>query len=154
MKFSQKISKVAVGILLLQIVAPSATAGAADLVFCVNKSTRVVTYPASGKCASNTFALNVSNNQVSNNQVSSNKVSLPKSHTTTAAVAPKSGALKVFVPNVLSMDLNRAKLMLTKSGLKVAVKMLKNGPNVRVLQVLPKVGSPVAGGSMVTIVVG
>jgi hypothetical protein len=34
------------------------------------------------------------------------------------------------------------------------VKMLKNGPNVRVLQVLPKVGSPVAGGSMVTIVVG
>ena len=149
MKFSQKISKVAGGILLLQIVAPSATAGAADLVFCVNKSTRVVTYPASGKCASNTFALNVSSNQVS-----SNKVSLPKSHTTTAAVAPKSGALKVFVPNVLSMDLNRAKLMLTKSGLKVAVKMLKNGPNVRVLQVLPKVGSPVAGGSMVTIVVG
>lgn len=149
MKFSQKISKVAVGILLLQIVAPSATAGAADLVFCVNKSTRVVTYPASGKCASNTFALNVSSNQVS-----SNKINLPKSHTTTAAVAPKSGALKVFVPNVLSMDLNRAKLMLAKSGLKVAVKMLKNGPNVRVLQVLPKVGSPVAGGSMVTIVVG
>ena len=144
MKFSQKISKVTLGILLLQIVAPFARAGAADLTFCVNKSTRVVTYPASGKCASNTFALTVSNN----------KIVLPKSHTTTAAIPPKAGALKVYVPNVLAMDLTRAKSILTNSGLKVAVKMLRNGPKVRVLQVVPNVASPVAGGSVVTIVVG
>ena len=119
-------------------------ATAADLVFCVNKSTRVVTYPTSGKCASNSFALNIS----------SNNINLPKSHTTTAAIPPKTGPLKVFVPNVLAMDLNRAKLTLSNSGLKVIVKMLKNGPSARVLQVLPNVGSQVAGGSVVTLVVG
>jgi hypothetical protein len=144
MKFSQDISKIAIVILLLQILATSATADAAELVFCVNKSTRVVTYPASGKCASNTFALNVSNNAIN----------LPKSHTTTAAIAPKSGALKVFIPNVLAMDPNKAKLVLTNLGLKVSVKMLRNGPKVKVLQVVPKVMSPVTGGSVVTIVVG
>jgi beta-lactam-binding protein with PASTA domain len=90
---------------------------------------------------------------VSNN-VSNNKVTQPKSHTTTAAIPPKSGQLKVFVPNVLAMDLNRAKLTLSNSGLKVMVKMLKNGPSAMVLQVLPKPGSPVAGGSVVTLVVG
>ena len=119
-------------------------ATAADLVFCVNKSTRVVTYPTSGKCTSNSFALNIS----------SNNINLPKSHTTTAAIPPKTGPLKVFVPNVLAMDLNRAKLTLSNSGLKVIVKMLKNGPSARVLQVLPKPGSPVASGSVVTLVVG
>lgn len=119
-------------------------ATASDLVFCVNKSTRVVTYPASGKCASNSFALNIS----------SNNINLPKSHTTTAAIPPKSGPLKVFVPNVLAMDLNRAQLTLSNSGLKVMVKRLKNGPSARVLQVLPNVGSQVAGGSVVTLVVG
>lgn len=119
-------------------------ATAADLVFCVNKSTRVVTYPTSAKCASNSFALNIS----------SNNINQPKSHTTTAAIPPKSGPLKVFVPNVLTMDLNRAKLTLSNSGLKVMVKMLKNSPSARVLQVLPKVGSQVAVGSVVTLVVG
>ena len=119
-------------------------ATAADLVFCVNKSTRVVTYPTSGKCTSNSFALNIS----------SNNINLPKSHTTTAAIPPKTGPLKVFVPNVLAMDLNGAKLTLSNSGLRVMVKMLKNGPSARVLQVLPKPGSPVASGSVVTLVVG
>jgi len=152
MRFFQKMLWMAVGILVLQTFASSTPAKAADLVFCVNKATRVVTYPTSGKCASNAFALSVSNN-VSNN-VSKNKVTLPKSHTTTAAIPPKSGSLKVFVPNVLAMDLNRAKLTLSNSGLKVMVKMLKNGPSARVLQVLPKPGSPVAGGSVVTLVVG
>jgi hypothetical protein len=52
------------------------------------------------------------------------------------------------------MDLNRAKLILTNSGLKVMVKVLKNGPNAKVLQVVPKVMSPVPGGSVVTLVVG
>lgn len=132
------------GILVLQTLTSFTAATAADLVFCVNKSTRVVTYPTSGKCTSNSFALNIS----------SNNINLPKSHTTTAAIPPKTGPLKVFVPNVLAMDLNRAKLTLSNSGLKVIVKMLKNGPSARVLQVLPNVGSQVAGGSVVTLVVG
>jgi hypothetical protein len=148
MRFFQKMLWMVVGILVLQTFASSTPAKAVDLVFCVNKATRVVTYPTSGKCASNAFALSVSNN------VSNNKVTQPKSHTTTAAIPPKSGQLKVFVPNVLAMDLNRAKLTLSNSGLKVMVKMLKNGPSAMVLQVLPKPGSPVAGGSVVTLVVG
>jgi hypothetical protein len=148
MTISQKVFRIVVGILVLQMFASSTTATAADLIFCVNKSTRVVTYPANGKCVSNAFALNVSDN------VSNNKVTLPKSHTTTAAIPPKSGPLKVFVPNVLAMDLNGAKLTLSNSGLRVMVKMLKNGPSARVLQVLPKPGSPVASGSVVTLVVG
>jgi len=137
-----------VGILVLQTFASSTPAKAVDLVFCVNKATRVVTYPTSGKCASNAFALSVSNN------VSNNKVTQPKSHTTTAAIPPKSGQLKVFVPNVLAMDQNSAKSILANSGLKVVIKVLKNGPNVRVLQVVPKPGSQVAGGSVVMLVVG
>jgi PASTA domain len=144
MKFFQKMLWMALGTLVLQSSTSFTAARAADLVFCVNKSTRVVTYPASGKCTANSFALNVS----------SNTINLPKSHTTTAAIAPKSGPLKVFVPNVLTMDENRARLTLSNLGLKVAVKMLKKGPNAKVIQVVPNVGSPVASGSVVTIVVG
>jgi hypothetical protein len=49
---------------------------------------------------------------------------------------------------------NRARLTLSNLGLKVAVKMLKKGPNAKVIQVVPGVMSPVASGSVVTIVVG
>jgi len=135
---------IVLGILVLQMFSSFPAARAADLVLCVNKSTRVVTYPASGKCTANSFALNVS----------SNTIKLPKSHTTTAAITPKSGPLKVFVPNVLAMDVNKARLTLSNLGLKVAVKVLKKGPNARVIQVVPGVMSPVASGSVVTIVVG
>jgi hypothetical protein len=144
MKFFQKTLWMVLGILVLQTLTPFTTARAVDLVFCVNKSTRVVTYPASGKCTANSFALNVS----------SNTINLPKSHTTTAAIPPKSGPLKVFVPNVLAMDENRARLTLSNSGLKVAVKMIRKGPNAKVIQVVPGVMSSVASGSVVTIVVG
>jgi hypothetical protein len=144
MRFFQKMLWMVLGILVLQTLTSFTAARAADLVFCVNKSTRVVTYPASGKCTANSFALNVS----------SNTINLPKSHTTTAAIVPKSGALKVFVPNVLAMDQNSAKSTLANLGLKVVIKVLKNGPNVRVLQVVPKPGSQVAGGSVVMLVVG
>ena len=144
MRFFQKMLWMVLGILVLQTLTSFTAARAADLFFCVNKLTRVVTYPASGKCTANSFALNVS----------SNNINLPKSHTTTAAIPPKTGPLKVFVPNVLAMDKNRATSTLSNSGLKVKVKMLKNGPSARVLQVLPNVGSQVAGGSVVTLVVG
>lgn len=154
MYFPHKVLKNFAVILGLQIMASFSPASAADLIFCVNKSTRVVTYPLSGKCASTAFALPVSQNSDSNKSDSNSKVNLPKSHTTTAAIVPKSGILKLFVPNVLGLDQARAQLTLTKSGLKVAVKALRKGPNVKVLQVVPKVGSQVTGGSVVTIVVG
>jgi len=119
-------------------------AQAADLVFCVNKSSRVVTYPASGKCASNALTLNLA----------SNDLRQPKSHTTTAAIVPKSTTLKIYVPNVLTMDKTQATNVLTSSGLKVVFKMVKSGPTAKVIQVVPKVGSQVAGGSVVTLVLG
>ena len=119
-------------------------AQAADLVFCVNKSSRVVTYPASGKCASTAIALSVV----------SNSFNQPKSHTTTAAIVPKTTTLKVVVPNVLGMDKNQATTALTNAGLKVNFKLAKSGATARVIQVVPKIGSQVAGGSVVTIVLG
>jgi hypothetical protein len=141
----KKFSIVSTLIVLLTLSAHSGvSANAAEIVFCVNKSTRVVTYPISGKCATNSFALNIS----------SNAMNLPKSHTTTAAIAPKSASLKIYIPNVLAMDKNSATLKLTNLGLKVVFKELKKGPKVTVLQVVPKPGSQVAGGSVVTLVVG
>ena len=119
-------------------------AQAADLIFCVNKSSRVVTYPASGKCASNAIPLSVV----------SNSFNQPKSHTTTAAIVPKTTTLKVVVPNVLGMDKNQATTALTNAGLKVNFKLAKSGATARVIQVVPKIGSQVAGGSVVTIVLG
>jgi len=119
-------------------------AQADDLVFCVNKSSRVVTYPASGKCAATAIALSVV----------SNSFNQPKSHTTTAAIVPKTTTLKVFVPNVLGMDKNQATTALTNAGLKVNFKLAKSGATARVIQVVPKIGSQVAGGSVVTIVLG
>jgi hypothetical protein len=119
-------------------------AQAADLVFCVNKSSRVVTYPASGKCASSAITLNLV----------SNDLRQPKSHTTTAAIVPKTSTLKVLVPNVLAMDKTQATSVLTNSGLRVVFKMVKSGPNAKVIQVVPKVGSQVAGGSVVALVLG
>ena len=61
-------------------------ANASQLVLCVNKSSRVVTYPSSGKCPSSSITLGVE----------SNSMNLPKSHTTTAAIVPKS---KILIPS-------------------------------------------------------
>jgi len=119
-------------------------AQAEDLVFCVNKSSRVVTYPASGKCASAAIPLSVV----------SNSFNLPKSHTTTAAIVPKTTTLKVLVPNVLGMDRNQATTTLTNAGLKVNFKLTKKDATARVIQVVPRIGSQVAGGSVVTLVIG
>ena len=119
-------------------------AQAADLVFCVNKSSRVVTYPASGKCASSAITLNLV----------SNDLRQPKSHTTTAAIVPKTSTLKVLVPNVFALNRVQAQRELEARGLKVAIKMVKSGPAAKVIQVVPKVGSQVDAGSVVTLVLG
>ena len=118
------------------LMVPSAVAS--DLIFCVSKSTRVVTYPSSGKCSSSQLSLSVV----------SNSINLPKSHTTTAAIVPKSTTLKISVPNVLGMNAAQAKSILEKAGFKIAIKGSSTGT---VFATVPKAGALSTGGSVVTL---
>jgi hypothetical protein len=118
-------------------------AAAAEIVFCVNKTTRVVTFPSYGVCTSNQIPLKVNS--------SSNSSPTIKDHTSTAQTDPKS-AQKVFVPNVLGMDQKQAQKVLSDLNLRVQIKAInKSG---KVIQVLPKTGTQVAPGSIVSLVIG
>jgi hypothetical protein len=127
-------------------VAFSGTAQANEVVFCVSKTSRIVTFPAYGVCKSDQIVLKLPNN-------STGSTDLPtiKNHTDTVKTDPKQ-AQKVFIPNVLGMELKQAQQALSLLKLKVQIKAKdKSG---RVIQILPNVGTQVASGSVVVLVIG
>ena len=136
-------------------------AKAADLVFCVNKSTRVVTFPSYGVCnKTSQITLNLNSQQSDPNPTShtSTVQSVPKtqknpnptSHTSTVQSVPKTQKQQVFVPNVLAMNMTEAKLLLSNLGFKIQIK--GNSANGKIVQVIPKIGSSVAHGSVILLV--
>ena len=122
----------------------SGTAQANEVVFCVNKSSRVVTYPSYGVCKSDQIVL----------KLPTESTSLPtiKNNTNTVQTNPKQ-AQKVFVPNVLGMEQKQAEKTLSDLKLKVSRKYLNN-PSKVVVDVLPKIGTQVAPGSVIVLVIG
>jgi len=121
----------------------SGTAQANEVVFCVNKSSRVVTYPSYGVCKSDQIVL----------KLPTDSTSLPtvKNHTDTVKTDPKQ-AQKVFIPNVLGMQQIQAQQTLSNLNLKLSMKYLKKGGVV--LDVVPKIGTQVIPGSVVVLVIG
>lgn len=133
-----------VGLLGLSFgIAFSGTAQAEEVVFCVNKSSRIVTFPSYGVCKSDQITLKLPTNSTS--------VPTIKNHTDTAKTEPKQ-TQKVFVPNVLGMSLSQATQTMNNLNLKIQIKAKdKRG---KVIQVLPNIGSQVLAGSIVTLVLG
>ena len=142
MIFFKKTSILTLLVFMLNSCFPSAIAG--EITLCAHKSTRVVTYPKNATCSSNQLVLKV----VTNEKLSSNT----KVHTTTAQIAPKQPE-KVYIPNVYALSEIKAKEALASLNLRVQVKLLKKSGGI-VVQVIPKPGSLVNKGSVVTIVVG
>jgi hypothetical protein len=142
-----KIKPVAIFILVSSLsIAFSGTAQANEVVFCVSKTSRIVTYPSYGVCKSDQIVLRLPAN-------SSGSSELPtiKNHTDTVKTDPKQ-VLKVFVPNVLGMELKQAQQTLNFLKLKVQIKAKdKSG---KVIQILPSVGTQVAPGTVVVLVIG
>ena len=142
-----KIKSVAIFFIVSSLsVAFSGTAQANEVVFCVSKTSRIVTYPSYGVCKSDQIVLRLPNN-------SSGSSELPtiKNHTDTVKTEPKQ-VKKVSVPNVLGMDLNQAQKILSDLKLKVQTKAKdKRG---KVIQVLPNIGTQVAPGTVVVLVIG
>jgi hypothetical protein len=121
----------------------SGSAQANEVVFCVNKSSRVVTFPSYGVCKSDQITLKLPTNSTS--------VPTIKNHTDTAKTEPKQ-TQKVFVPNVLGMQRTQAQKILSDLKLKVSVKSLNKGN--KVVDVVPKIGTQVAPGTVVVLVIG
>ena len=142
MIFFKKTSILTLLVFMLNSCFPSAIAG--EITLCAHKSTRVVTYPKNATCSSNQLVLKVATNE----KLSSNT----KVHTTTAQIAPKQPE-KVYIPNVYALSEIKAKEALASLNLRVQVKLLKKSGGI-VVQVIPKPGSLVNKGSVVTIVVG
>jgi hypothetical protein len=142
-----KIKSVAIFFMVSSLnVAFSGTAQANEVVFCVSKTSRIVTYPSYGVCKSDQIVLRLPNN-------SSGSSELPtiKNHTDTVKTEPKQVKI-VSVPNVLGMDLNQAQKILSDLKLKVQIKAKdKRG---KVIQVLPNIGTQVAPGTVVILVIG
>lgn len=124
-------------------IAFSGTAQAEEVVFCVNKSSRIVTFPSYGVCKSDQITLKLPTNSAS--------VPTIKNHTDTAKTEPKQ-TQKVFVPNVLGMQRMQAQKILIDLNLKVSVKSLNKGN--KVVDVVPKIGTQVAPGTVVVLVIG
>jgi acetyl/propionyl-CoA carboxylase alpha subunit len=124
----------------------SGSAQANDVVFCVSKTSRIVTFPAYGVCKSDQIVLRLPNN-------SSGSTELPtiKNHTDTVKSEPKQ-VQKVSVPNVLGMQQLQAQQ--TLSALKLKVQIKAKDKRGKVIQVLPNVGTQVAAGTVVVLVIG
>jgi acetyl/propionyl-CoA carboxylase alpha subunit len=124
----------------------SGSAQANDVIFCVSKTSRIVTFPAYGVCKSDQIVLRLPNN-------SSGSSELPtiKNHTDTVKSEPKQ-VQKVSVPNVLGMQQLQAQQ--TLSALKLKVQIKAKDKRGKVIQVLPNVGTQVAAGTVVVLVIG
>ena len=126
----------------------SGTAQANEVVFCVSKTSRIVTFPAYGVCKSDQIVL-----KLPNNTIDSADVSTIKNHTDTAKTEPKQ-IQKVSVPNVLGMQQIQAQQTLSDLNLKVKVQMKTKDKLGRVIQISPKVGTQVAPGTVVVLLIG
>jgi hypothetical protein len=124
----------------------SGSAQANDVIFCVSKTSRIVTFPAYGVCKSDQIVLRLPNN-------SSGSTELPtiKNHTDTVKSEPKQ-VQKVSVPNVLGMQQLQAQQ--TLSALKLKVQIKAKDKRGKVIQVLPNIGTQVAPGTVVVLVIG
>ena len=124
----------------------SGSAQANDVIFCVSKTSRIVTFPAYGVCKSDQIVLRLPNN-------SSGPMELPtiKNHTDTVKAEPKQ-VQKVSVPNVLGMQQLQAQQ--TLSALKLKVQIKAKDKRGKVIQVLPNIGTQVAPGTVVVLVIG
>ena len=126
----------------------SGTAQANEVVFCVSKTSRIVTFPAYGVCKSDQIVL-----KLPNNSIGSMDVPTIKNHTDTAKTEPKQ-IQKVSVPNVLGMQQIQAQQTLSDLNLKVKVQMKTKDKLGRVIQISPKVGTQVAPGTVVVLLIG
>jgi hypothetical protein len=126
----------------------SGTAQANEVVFCVSKTSRIVTFPAYGVCKSDQIVL-----KLPNNSIGSTDVPTIKNHTDTAKTEPKQ-IQKVSVPNVLGMQQIQAQQTLSDLNLKVKVQMKTKDKLGRVIQISPKVGTQVAPGTVVVLLIG
>jgi hypothetical protein len=124
----------------------SGSAQAKDVIFCVSKTSRIVTFPAYGVCKSDQIVLRLPNN-------SSGSTELPtiKNHTDTVKSEPKQ-VQKVSVPNVLGMQQLQAQQ--TLSALKLKVQIKAKDKRGKVIQVLPNVGTQVAPGTVIVLLIG
>ena len=124
----------------------SGSAQAKDVIFCVSKTSRIVTFPAYGVCKSDQIVLRLPNN-------SSGSSELPtiKNHTDTVKSEPKQ-VQKVSVPNVLGMQQLQAQQ--TLSALKLKVQIKAKDKRGKVIQVLPNVGTQVAPGTVIVLLIG
>jgi hypothetical protein len=129
-------------------VAFSGTAQANEVVFCVSKTSRIVTYPSYGVCKSDQIVLRLPNN-------SSGSSELPtiKNHTDTVKVDQKP-VQKVSVPNVLGMQQIQAQQTLSDLNLKVKIQSKTKDKVGKVIQVTPKIGTQVAPGTVVILLIG
>ena len=126
----------------------SGTARANEVVFCVSKTSRIVTFPAYGVCKSDQIVL-----KLPNNSIGSTDVPTIKNHTDTAKTEPKQ-IQKVSVPNVLGMQQIQAQQTLSDLNLKVKVQLKIKDKLGRVIQISPKVGTQVAPGTVVVLLIG
>lgn len=126
----------------------SGTAQANEVVFCVSKTSRIVTFPTYGVCKSDQIVLKLPNN-------STNSMDLPtiKNHTDTVKTEPKQ-VQKVSVPNVLGMQQIQAQQILSNLNFKVKVQSKTKDKLGRVIQVSPKAGTQVVPGTVVVLVIG
>ena len=126
----------------------SGSAQAKDVIFCVSKTSRIVTFPAYGVCKSDQIVLRLPNN-------SSGSTELPtiKNHTDTVKVDPKP-VQKVSVPNVLGMQQIQAQQILSDLNLKVKIQSKTKDKVGKVIQVSPKIGTQVALGTVVVLLIG
>ena len=85
-------------------------------------------------------------------QTPSGIVSAPKGTTITLVVSK--GSKFVFIPNVYSIETNKAIATLKDLGLKVKVRSIGKKSVKNVTNVSPKVGAKVLRGTVVTITVG
>ena len=126
----------------------SGSAQAKDVIFCVSKTSRIVTFPAYGVCKSDQIVLRLPNN-------SSGSTELPtiKNHTDTVKSEPKQ-VQKVSVPNVLGMQQLQAQQTLSDLNLKVKIQSKTKDRIGKVIQVSPKIGTQVALRSVVVLIIG
>ena len=144
-----KIKSVAIFFMVSSLsVAFSGTAQANEVVFCVSKTSRIVTYPSYGVCKSDQIVLRLPNN-------SSGSSELPtiKNHTDTVKVDQKP-VQKVSVPNVLGMQQIQAQQTLSDLNLKVKIQSKTKDKVGKVIQVTPKIGTQVAPGTVVILLIG
>jgi hypothetical protein len=144
-----KIKSVAIFFMVSSLnVAFSATAQANEVVFCVSKTSRIVTYPSYGVCKPDQIVL-----RLPNNSGGSSELPTIKNHTDTVKVGPKP-VQKVSVPNVLGMQQIQAQQTLNDLNLKLKIQSKTKDKVGKVIQVSPKIGTQVALGTVVVLLIG